>query len=197
MTRYDAIAALQGEDFDLHRVRDLVERFRPELRYWVRNDELGADRARFDLCAFATGFKAFAFDGRAFDRYLESLETSRYIWEHRGDVAREVHPDSLSDAYEMMMRIEDQYAPQGDYDFYGLTADEVDTEDVLYSTMDECKKYVETALGEFVRDYDIDAIARECFSWSTVGGFRMSVSYGRFWDCVFAHDVTAEVTVDA
>lgn len=59
-----------------------------------------------------------------------------------------------------------------------------------FSTIGDAIAYVETALGDFAGDYDVEAIAREVTDW--VDGRLTLVRDGdEFWAVVAEHDLTA------
>ena len=60
----------------------------------------------------------------------------------------------------------------------------------MYTTIEDVIKYeVEPALGDFVTQYDVEAIARECWILTDDGVF-MQNPQPDFWEVVKRHDIT-------
>ena len=65
------------------------------------------------------------------------------------------------------------------------------TTKITFTTLPEVIDYVETALGEFASDYDVDAIAREISDWQ--GGklvLTIDDPDDSFWEIAEKYDMT-------
>lgn len=56
-----------------------------------------------------------------------------------------------------------------------------------FTTMQEAIEYVETALQDFQRDYDTEAIAREMTEWED-GKLIMVADSNEFWQIVMSNE---------
>lgn len=66
---------------------------------------------------------------------------------------------------------------------------------VQWGTLYDVIRDVKSVLGNYADDFDVEAIARECYSLDERQHFHPTQvweDFDFFWDCVQAHDLTAE-----
>ena len=62
----------------------------------------------------------------------------------------------------------------------------------IYGFQSDTIDHVTDALGDFAADFDIKAIAAECFDWDPKSDqYRLTVDDKTFWTIVQAHEIGA------
>ena len=63
----------------------------------------------------------------------------------------------------------------------------------MFATKTECCQYVTDCLGKYAGDYDVYAIADECFEYDEdEQGFVVAVDEDTFWSIAAEYDLTEE-----
>ena len=60
---------------------------------------------------------------------------------------------------------------------------------LIFTTINDVISDIAPALGDFADDFDIEAIAREAYTYdASLGGFVQVLTDEEFWECVESHE---------